>query len=141
MMKEESGVSSAQAWGCPHAPPRNIQGDSSVYAWGCPRASPSPSTIISSSFSMLYFYHFICYVLNLERLSLSFLVCLVLLAIHNKLDPSLHCLGEKHAPLHRRTQHRLACLSFFLCVFYIFSYLLSCLALSIHAYIFKSFCL
>src|ERR1041385_5765612 len=30
MMKEDSGVSSAQAWGCPHASPTNIQGDSSV---------------------------------------------------------------------------------------------------------------
>ena len=30
MMKEDPGVSKAQAWGCPHAPPRNIQGDSSV---------------------------------------------------------------------------------------------------------------
>ena len=38
-----------------------------------------------------------------------FLVCLVLLAVHNKLDPSLHCLGEKHAPLHPRTQHRFSC--------------------------------
>src|ERR1041385_1549361 len=100
MMKEDSGVSSAQAWGCPHAP-------------------PSPSTIISSSFSMLYFYHFICYVLNLERPALYFLVYLVLLVVHNKLDPSLHCLGEKHAPLHLRTQHRLACLSFLLCVFFV----------------------
>ena len=30
MMKEDSGVSSAQAWGCPHASPINIQGNSSV---------------------------------------------------------------------------------------------------------------
>ena len=38
-----------------------------------PRASPSPSTIISSSFVALYFYHFMCYVLCLERLAFSFL--------------------------------------------------------------------
>src|ERR1041385_1797292 len=76
---------------------------------------------ISSSFSMLYFYHFICYVLNLERPALYIFIGLVLLAIHNKLDPSFHCLGEEHAPLHLRTQHRLACLSFFLCVFILFS--------------------
>ena len=117
-MKEDPGVSKARAW-------------------GCPRASPSPSTIISSSFSMLYFYRFICYVLCLERLAFTFLVCLVLLAVHNKWDLSLHCLGEKHAPLHPRTQHRFSCLSF--CVFFIFSQLLSCLALSFHAYSFKSF--
>ena len=30
VMKEDSGVSNAQAWGCPCAPPINIQGDSSV---------------------------------------------------------------------------------------------------------------
>ena len=30
MMKEDAGVPNVQAWGCPHAPPRNIQGDSSV---------------------------------------------------------------------------------------------------------------
>src|SRR3954467_10151919 len=29
-----------------------------------------------------------------------FLVCFLLLSIHNKLDPSLHCVGDKHAPLH-----------------------------------------
>src|SRR3954467_12224976 len=88
--------------GMPPAPPRNIQGDSSVYAWGCPRASPSTSTIISSSFSTLYFYHFMCYVLCLERLTFTFqfaLFSLVLFHLHNKLDPSMPCLGEKHAPL------------------------------------------
>ena len=76
---------------------------------------PSPSTIISSSFVPLYFYHFMRYVLFLERLALLFLVYLVLLAVLNKLDPSLHCLGEKHTPLHCRTQHRLACLSSCVC--------------------------
>ena len=30
MMKEDPGVSKAQAWGCPPAPSRNIQGDSSI---------------------------------------------------------------------------------------------------------------
>src|ERR1041385_4214186 len=90
MMKEDPGVSSAQAW-------------------GCPRASPSPSTIISSSFVSLYFYHFMRYVLCLERLALRFYFyfSLVLLAGHNKLDPILLCVGEKHAPLQSRTHHRI----------------------------------
>src|SRR3954465_4697815 len=44
---------------------------------GCPRASPSPSTIISSSFVPLYFYHFMRYVLCLERLALYFLFSFV----------------------------------------------------------------
>ena len=41
---------------------------------GMPRASPSSSTIISSSFSSLYFYCFTCHVLCLERLALYFSV-------------------------------------------------------------------
>src|SRR4051812_2813481 len=49
MMKEDLGVSNAQAWGCAHA-------------------SPSSSTIISSSLVPLYFYRFMHYVLFLERL-------------------------------------------------------------------------
>src|ERR1041385_2230831 len=109
MMKEDSGVSRAQAWGCPHTSPRNIQGDSSISAWGCPRASPSPSTIISSSLVSLYFYRFMRYVLFLERLALRFCfyLSLALLAVNNKLEPSFLCVGEKHAPLSKfRTQHR-----------------------------------
>src|SRR3954462_6724795 len=38
-----------------------------------PRKSPSPSTIISLSLVPLYFYHFMRYVLCLERLALYFL--------------------------------------------------------------------
>src|SRR3954470_2278133 len=73
------------------------------------------------------------YVLCLECLALYFLVCFLLLA-----DPSLHCVGEKHAPLHPRTQHRFSCLSL-LCVLYLFvvvvmvTYYFSCL------FIFKRF--
>src|SRR4051812_23805028 len=47
--------------------------------------------------------HVLCAILGAS--CIYFLVCLVLFAIHKKLDPSLHCLGEKHAPLHPRTQH------------------------------------
>ena len=75
MMKEDPGVSKAQAWGCP-VHPQEISKETQASKLGdAPHASPSPSTIISSSFSMLYFYHFICYVLCLERLALYFLVC------------------------------------------------------------------
>src|ERR1041385_7231682 len=91
MMKEDPGVSSAKAW-------------------GCPRASPSPLTIISSSFVSLYFYHFMRYVLCLERLALRFYFyfSLALFAIHQQLDPILLCVGEKHAPLSKfRTHHRI----------------------------------
>src|SRR3954463_8332123 len=91
MMKEDPVVSNAQAWGCP-----------------C--ASPSPSTIISSSFVSLYFYHFMRYVLCLERLTVRFyfLFSLALLVVNNKLDPFLLCVGEKHAALSKsRTHHRI----------------------------------
>src|ERR1041385_9020585 len=90
---------------------------------GMPRASPSPSTIISPSLVSLYFYCFMRYVLFLERLALRFCFkfTLALLAVHNKLEPSFLCVGEKHAPLPKfRTQHRtFSCLSL-LCLFFIF---------------------
>ena len=72
VMKEDPGVSSAQAWGCPSAPPINIQGDSSAKLGDAPDASPSSSTIIGLSFVALCFYHFVRYVLCLERLALYF---------------------------------------------------------------------
>ena len=85
--------------------------------------------------------HALCAMLGASCSLFHFQFSLALFAVHSKLEPSFLCVGEKHAPLHRRTQHWLACLSFFLCVFFIFSQLLSCLALSFHAYLFKSFCL
>src|SRR3954471_10684489 len=60
-----------------------------------------------------------CYTWSVSLFTFYFV--LVLFVVHNKLDPSLHCLGEKYTPLHHRTKHRLACLSFCLCVFFIFS--------------------
>ena len=103
MMKGDPGVPKSQAWGCPRHP-QEIFKETQASKLGDAPASPSSSTIISSSFSTLYFYQFICYVLCLERLALYFLVCFVsvLFAVHNKLDPSLPCLGEKHATLSPR---------------------------------------
>ena len=60
------------------------------------------------------------YVLCLERLALYFLVFLALLDVHKKLEPSFLCVGEKHAPLHPRTQHRIFMLIFVVCVLYLF---------------------
>ena len=71
-MKEDSGVSNAQAWGCPSAPPINIQGTQASKFGDAPDASPSSSTIIGLPFVALYFYHFMRYVLCLERLALYF---------------------------------------------------------------------
>ena len=100
-MKEEPGVSKAQAWGC-HMHTQEIFNETQASKLGDAPASRSPSTIISSSFSTLYFYHFMCYVLCLESLAITFQFCLVQFSqfsVHNKLDPSMPCLGEKHAPL------------------------------------------
>src|SRR3954470_24606305 len=111
MMKEDFGVSNAQAWVCPCAPPINIHGDSSVKAWGCPRASPSSSTIISSSLVPLYFYHFLRYVLCLERLALYFSrFVFALFAVVTSWTPSLFCVCEKHAPLELELLIGFACL-------------------------------
>src|SRR4051812_495931 len=54
-----------------------------------------PFSINNHQFVLLQaiFYQFICYVLNLERPALYFLVCLFFLVVHNKLDSSHHCLG------------------------------------------------
>src|SRR4051812_7376801 len=120
--ERRSGSVKRSSLGFPHASPINIHGDSSVQAWGCPHASPSPSTIINSSFVPLYFYHFMRYGLCLERLALYFLFLfsLALLAVHNKLEPSFLCVGEKHAPLHPRTQHRIFMPIFVVCILYLF---------------------
>src|SRR3954469_9163390 len=64
--------------------------------------------IISSPFVSLYFYHFMRYVLCLERLALRFYFSLALLSVHNKLDPVLLYVGDKHAPLSKsRTHYRI----------------------------------
>src|SRR3954471_4480857 len=76
--------------------------------------------------------HMLCAILGAS--CIYFLVYLLLIVVHNKLDPILHCLGEKRAPLHPRTQHRFSCLSL-MCVLYLFiatvmlSSLFSCLFL------------
>src|SRR3954465_13451379 len=62
---------------------------------------PSPHYIFITSCVM-------CYTWSVLHLLFSLFL---LLAAHNKLEPSLHCLGEKHAPLHPRTQHRFSCFS------------------------------
>src|ERR1044071_488195 len=49
-----------------------------------------------------------CYAWSVSLLGFVFKFSLVLLAVHNKLDPILLCVGEKHAPLSKfRTHHRI----------------------------------
>src|SRR4051812_36060450 len=61
--------------------------------------------------------HALCAMLGASH-SLIF-SCFVFLDVHNKLDPNPNCVGEKHAPLHSRTQHMFSYLSF-MCVPYLF---------------------
>ena len=63
---------------------------------------PSPCYIFITSYVM-------CYAWSVPLFTFQFV--LVLLAVHNKSEPILPCLGEKHAPFHSRTQHRFSCLS------------------------------
>ena len=72
MMKEDLGVSIAQAWGCARNPQEIFKETQASKLGDAPRASTSSSTIISSSLVALYFYHFMRYVLFLERLALYF---------------------------------------------------------------------
>ena len=90
-MKEDMGVSKAQAWGCPMHPQEIFKETQSSKLGDAP-TYPASSTIVSLSFSTPYFYHFMCYGLCLERLAFSFqfaLLSLLLFAVQNKLDPSI----------------------------------------------------
>src|SRR3954469_2898483 len=105
MMKEDQGVSKAQAWGCPHAPQEIFKetqasklGDAHVHPLLHQQSSvrPSPHYIFINSYVM-------CYDWSVLHLLFSLLcLILVLFAVHNKLDPSIPCLGEKHTPLSPR---------------------------------------
>ena len=70
---------------------------------------PSPYYIFIASYVM-------CYAWSVSLFFLSFSVFLSLFAVHSKLEPSFLCVGEKHAPLHPRTQHRIFMLIFLCCV-------------------------
>src|ERR1044072_9629199 len=96
VMKEDSGVSNAQAWGCPSAPPIIFKETQAAKLGDAPDASPSSSTIIGLSFVALCFYHFMCYVLCLEHLALyfsRFVFCFV--CCSNKLEPSILLCGRE----------------------------------------------
>ena len=93
-------VPKAQAWGCPRNPQEIFKetqasklGDAPVHPLLHQQSSvrPSPHYIFITSYVM-------CYAWSVLHLLFS-LLCLVLFAVHNKLDPSMPCLGEKHAPL------------------------------------------
>ena len=126
MMKEDPRVSNAQAWGCPHAPQEIFKETHASKLGDAPRIPFSinnhQAILLHTIFLSL---HALCVILGMS--CFYFLVCFTLLVVHNKLDPSLHCVGEKHAPLHPRTKHRFSCLSL-MGVLYLFvaAVMLSC---------------
>ena len=99
-MKEDPSVTKAQVWGCPQHPQEIFKetqasklGDAPMHPHLHQQSSvrPSPHYIFITSCVM-------CYAWSTLHLLFS-LICLVLFAGHNKLDPSMPCLGEKHTPL------------------------------------------
>src|ERR1043165_9830706 len=98
--------------GMPMCTPNKYSRSLKRLSLGYPRASPSSSTIISSSLVPLYFYHFMCYVLCLERLALYFSrFVFALFAVVTSYTPAFFCVGEKHAPLELELLIGFACLS------------------------------
>src|SRR4051812_31795160 len=79
---------------------------------------PFSINIISSSFVPLYFYHFMCYVLCLERLDFSFPFSFLQLLITSR--KSAFFMWERNT-LHFYLEHNIefSCLSL-LCVFFVF---------------------
>src|SRR4051812_45944311 len=122
-MKEDSGVSSAQAWGCLCTPKK--------YSWRLKRLSLGmplmhPLLHRQSSVRLLLHYIFItsCVMCFAWSVSLfTFLGLFYFLCCSNKLDPNLlFCVGEKHAPLELELLIGFACL-FLLAVSCSFSFL------------------
>src|SRR3954471_23199998 len=121
MIKEDSGVSNAQAWGCPHAP-QEIFKETKASKLGMPPCIPFFINNYQFVFRSTIFLslHALCAMLGVSCSLFPFLFSLALLAVHNKLEPSFPCVGEKHAPLHPRTQHRIFMFIFVVCVLYLF---------------------
>ena len=65
-MKEDPGVSNSQAWGFPHAP-QEILKETQASKLG---DAPVHPLLHQQCIPTLYFYHFMRYVLCLERLAL-----------------------------------------------------------------------
>ena len=133
-MKGDPGVPKAQAWGCPRHPQEIFKetqasklGDAPVHPLLHQQSSvrPSPRYIFINSYVM-------CYAWSVLHLLFS-LFSLVSFAGHNMLDPSMPCLGEKHASLLPRmlilfTSIFVECSLLFLAVI-MFSSCFSCLSL------------
>src|SRR3954464_14287137 len=97
--------------GMPMCTPNKYSRRLKSLSFGMPRASPSSSIIISSSLVALYFYHFMRYVLCLERLALYFSrFVFALFAAVTSYTPDYFCVGEIHALLELELLIGFACL-------------------------------
>src|SRR4051812_20507579 len=99
--------------GMPMCTPINIQETQASKLGDAPGASPSSSTIISLSLVALYFYHFMRYVLCLERLALYFSrFVFALFAVVKSYIPAylIFFVGEIHAPFELELLIGFACL-------------------------------
>src|SRR3954470_22823534 len=111
-MKEDSGVSSAQAWGCPCTPNKYSRRLKSL-SLGMPPMHPLLHQQLSVRLSLHYIFITSCVMcFAWASCSLLFLVSLALYAVHNKLDPTFFCVGEKHAPLELELLIGFSCLFF-----------------------------
>ena len=84
--------------------------------------------------------HALCAMLGASW-SLLFYFSWALFAFHNKLEPNFRCVGEKHAPLYPRTQHRIFMLIFDVCVLYLLRSYCHVLLLAFMLIFLKSLCL
>jgi hypothetical protein len=92
MIKESE---SSKLGDAPGGSPLHISRRLKRLSLGMPKASPSSSTTLSGSSpeTIFLFHHILCAFSWSVGLFLFFLFCL------NKMDPSIHFMGERHAPL------------------------------------------
>src|SRR3954462_6073854 len=119
MMKEDPGVSNAQAWRFPMHP-EEIFKESQASKFGYAPVHP----LLHQQLSVRPSFHYIfitscvmCYARSV--LIFTFLFYLALLVVHNKLEPNFLCVGERHTPLYPITHHRIFMLIFPMCVLYL----------------------
>src|SRR3954468_3808232 len=115
MMKEDLGVSKAQAWGCTRNPQEIFKetqasklGDTPVHPLLHQQSSVRPSLHYISITSCV-----MCYTWSVSLFTFLSLFCFI--CCSNKSDPNLiFCVGEKHAPLEIELLIGFACLFFLL---------------------------